>query len=184
MFIMKRQLIVLWLVAGFALSAGASLIPDMKFRRLDTRDGLSNSQVNALIRDSRGYLWVGTPYGLNRYDGYRFRTFYYNDKDTTSLRNNYIDEIYEAYDGRLWLKQGMNYSIYDPVTESFIRNIAPELAKFGITGGVERMFIDGKKNYWVKTYDDGLFYYNPYSNKLKNFRFGYGPREFSKEFAL
>jgi len=184
MFIMKRQLIVLWLVVGFALSAGASLIPDMKFRRLDTRDGLSNSQVNALIRDSRGYLWVGTPYGLNRYDGYRFRTFYYNDKDTTSLRNNYIDEIYEAYDGRLWLKQGMNYSIYDPVTESFIRNIAPELAKFGITGGVERMFIDGKKNYWVKTYDDGLFYYNPYSKKLKNFRFGYGPREFSKEFAI
>ena len=181
---MKQRLIVLWLMAEVVLSVGASLIPDMKFRHLDTRDGLSNSQVNCLLRDSRGYLWVGTPYGLNRYDGYRFRTFYYNDKDTTSLRNNYIDEIYEAYDGRLWLKQGMNYSIYDPVTESFIRNVAPELLKMGIEGGVERMFIDSKKNFWVKTYDDGLYYYNPYSKKLNRLRFGYGPKEFSKEYAM
>ena len=162
----------------------AALIPDMKFRRLDTRDGLSNSQVNCLLRDSRGYLWVGTPYGLNRYDGYRFKTFYYNDKDTCSLRSNYIDEIYEAFDGRLWLKQGMSYAIYDPRTESFQRNVNAELVKYGIKDGVERMFIDERKNFWVKTYDDGLYYYNPYSKKLTHLPVGYGPHEFSKEFGI
>ena len=45
-----------------------SLIPDMKFKRLDTREGLSNSQVNCTFRDSRGFIWFGTSYGLNRYD--------------------------------------------------------------------------------------------------------------------
>ena len=51
-----------------------AVIPDIKFRRLDIRDGLSNSQVNCVYRDSRGYVWMGTMYGLNRYDGYRVKT--------------------------------------------------------------------------------------------------------------
>ena len=93
-----------------------AILPDIKFRRLDTRDGLSNSQVNYVYRDSRGFVWFGTAYGLNRYDGYRFKTFYSNKRDTTSMRDNFTDEIMEAYDGKLWLKLGMNYCIYDPVT--------------------------------------------------------------------
>ena len=98
-----------------------AVVPDMKFRRLDTRDGLSNSQVNCVFRDSRGYVWIGTAYGLNRYDGYRLKTFYSNRLDSTSMRDNYTDQIFEAYDGKLWLKQGMNYCVFDPVTETFER---------------------------------------------------------------
>ena len=40
-----------------------AILPDIKFRRLDTRDGLSNSQVNYVYRDSRGFVWFGTAYG-------------------------------------------------------------------------------------------------------------------------
>ena len=109
-----------------------AILPDIKFRRLDTRDGLSNSQVNYVYRDSRGFVWFGTAYGLNRYDGYRFKTFYSNKRDTTSMRDNFTDEIMEAYDGKLWLKQGMNYCIYDPVTERFERNVSRELSEYGI----------------------------------------------------
>ena len=53
----------------------AAAIPDMKFRRLDSRDGLSSTQVNTIFRDSKGFVWIGTPYGLNRYDGYRFKVY-------------------------------------------------------------------------------------------------------------
>ena len=90
----------------------AAAIPDIKFRRLDTRDGLSNSQVNSVLRDIRGNVWLGTQFGLCRYDGYRFKTFYSYERDTMTLRNNRIDEIQEAHDGRLWLDHGMNYSVY------------------------------------------------------------------------
>ena len=75
--------------------ASAQSIPDMKFRHLDTRDGLSNSQINCILRDSRGFMWFGTPYGLNRYDGYRFKTFLSYARDTTTLRSNRIDEVFE-----------------------------------------------------------------------------------------
>ena len=97
-------------------------VPDIKFRRLDTRNGLSNSQVNCVYRDSRGYVWIGTAYGLNRYDGYRVKTFFSNMRDTTTMRDNYTEQIMEDIEGRLWLKQGMNYCVYDPVTETFERD--------------------------------------------------------------
>ena len=153
---MRKALCTLFFMVLLAIDLEAA-IPDMKFRRLDSQDGLSNSQVNCIFRDSRGNVWLGTAYGLNRYDGYRIKTFYSNKRDTTSMRDNYTDEIMEAYDGKLWLKQGMNYCVYDPVTESFERNIGTVLSKFGIPNGVERLYIDCKQRFWVKVYEDGIY---------------------------
>ena len=92
---MKKLLTVLLLGWCLIMTAGSTMIPDMKFRRLDTRDGLSNSTINCLFQDSKGFIWMGTSYGLNRYDGYRFHTYYSDPNDTTTLRNNYVDQIWE-----------------------------------------------------------------------------------------
>lgn len=179
---MKQLLTLLLLVCSLAADAGKTVIPDMKFRRLDTRDGLSNAQLNCLFQDSKGYVWIGTSYGLNRYDGYRFRTFYSNAHDTLTLRSNYVDRIWEDIDGKLWLKQGMNYSLFDPVTEKTVRNPSPMLAELGITGGIDRIYVDSKKNLWVKTYANGLYCYNPKTKKSTLVKYGYGPEEFPNEF--
>lgn len=180
---MKRRLTFFFLFI-LAIVAEASVIPDMRFRRLNTREGLSNSMVNCIYRDSQGYVWLGTGYGLNRYDGYRIRTYFSYDKDTTTLRNNRVDEIQEAYGGRLWLKQGMNYTLYDPVTEKVDRTPGRWLASQGIKGGVEHLHLDSKKNYWIKTYEDGFYYFNPVTKNLKHISFGYGPDQFAKEFGI
>ncbi len=162
-----------------------SIIPDMKFKRLDTREGLSNSQVNCTFRDSRGFIWFGTSYGLNRYDGYRMKNFYSNMRDTTTMRDNYVALIMEAWDGKLWLAQSMNYSIYDPVTERFERNASRELEKyFGFNDGVERVFIDSKKNFWVKFYEKGFYFYNPYTKKKKALKTGYGADEINPNYSF
>ena len=99
---MQKRLLLLTLTFLLPIALAAT-VPDMKFRRLDTRDGLSNSQVMALLRDSKGIVWIGTPYGLNRYDGYRVHTFYSDPRDSTTLRSNYVDAIFEATDGKLWV---------------------------------------------------------------------------------
>ena len=179
---MKQLLTSVCLMFCLGLSAASTVIPDMKFRRLDTRDGLSNSQVNYMYQDSKGIIWIGTSYGLNRYDGYRFHTFYNDPNDTTTLRNNYVDLIWEDFKGRLWLRQGMNFSIFDPVTESVNRNPMTELVKCGIKGGIDRFFIDSEKRYWVKTYDEGMYCYNPKSEKLTLIKYGYAEDELRKEF--
>ena len=181
---MKKFSFLLFFTLFVVAVVEATVIPDMKFRRLDTREGLSNSMVSCIFRDSQGYVWFGTGYGLNRYDGYRFRTYFSYERDTTTLRNNRVDEIQEAHGGRLWLKQGMNYSLYDPVTEKVDRNPGRWLNAQGIKGGIESLHLDSKKNYWVKTYEDGFYYFNPVTKKVSHIPFGYGPNEFSKEFGV
>ena len=181
---MKKFFYVFFFTLFVVAVVEAAVIPDMKFRRLDTREGLSNSMVSCIFRDSQGYVWFGTGYGLNRYDGYRFRTYFSYEKDTTTLRNNRVDEIQEAHGGRLWLKQGMNYSLYDPVTEKVDRNPGRWLNAQGVKGGIESLHIDSKKNYWVKTYEDGFYYFNPVTKKVSHIPFGYGPNEFAKEFGV
>ena len=180
---MRRQIILVALLGLFSSLYGA-VIPDVKFRRLDTREGLSSSQVNSILRDERGYVWFGTSYGLNRYDGYRIRTYFSYDKDTTSLRNNRIDEIQEGFKGRLWLKQGMGYSMYDPVTEKVDRSPSRFLNTLGIKGSIEYIHIEKKKTYWVKTYDSGFYYYNPENKKMSHLEFGYGDNEFPEDFGV
>ena len=159
-------------------------VPDMKFRRLDTRNGLSSSQVNCVYRDTRGFVWIGTAYGLNRYDGYRVKTYYSNKNDTTSMRDNYTALIMEGQDGRLWLKQGMNYCIYDPVTDRFERNVSRDLQQYGLEGGVERVFIDKHKNIWAKLYDLGFYCCNPTTKEVKHFKLGYGKGEFNPSYSI
>lgn len=182
---MKKQLATLaFLAAALCLAAQTVLIPDMKFRRLDTYNGLSSSQVNCVFKDSRGYIWIGTPYGLNRYDGYRLKTFYSSIRDTTTMRDNYTDAIYEAHDGRLWLKQGMNYCVYDPVSERFDRNVTAVLAGMGLDGNVERLYIDGKKNLWVKFYEQGIICYNPQTKRKVQFPLGYQQGEYSPSWGI
>ena len=178
----KRLLTLLLLVCSLGMDAGNTLIPDMKFRRLDTRDGLSNSQINYIFQDSKGFVWIATSYGLNRYDGYRFRTYYSDATDSTTLRNNYVDYIWEDMDGRLWLRQGMNFCVFDPKTEQTVRNPSTILSKIGIKGGIDRIYIDAQKNLYVKTYDEGLYYYNPKTKKKTLTKYGYGEGEFPKEF--
>lgn len=142
---------------------------DIKFRRLDTRDGLSNQQVNCVIRDGKGFVWIATPYGLNRYDGFRVKTYYAHASDSLTMLSNQVDEVMEGIGGRLWLRHGTGYSVFDPETGTFDRHPERWLAKEGVTGSLERVYIDRRKNLWVKTYDNGLWFLNPLTHKVRHF---------------
>lgn len=180
----RRILTTLALFVTVTFTSLQAAIPDIKFRRLDTRDGLSNSHILDIMRDSHGFVWIGTAYGLNRYDGYRVKTYYYDIRDTTSLRANYTDKIYENSDGKLWLKQGMSYCILDPVSEQSDRHPERILEKWGISGGLEYLHIDSRKDFWVKTYANGFFHYSPAKKQLKQYRYGYGPKEIYQELGI
>lgn len=74
---------------------------DYMFKHLEVKDGLSNNQVNAIYKDSRGFMWFGTASGLNRYDGYDIRVYRSQKDDETSLLDNYIEDIQEDAAGNL-----------------------------------------------------------------------------------
>ena len=164
--------------------SAAAMMPEMKFRRLDSRDGLSNTQVNSILRDRNGFVWIATPYGLNRYDGYRCKVFYSNAKDTLSMRRNDVDQLMEAADGKLWLRHGTVYSVLDPLTEHFDRHPERWLQAQGIEGSIERIYIDRHHNFWVATYDQGLWHIDMKTHRLRHFPKGKGPQQYIPDMLI
>lgn len=64
------------------------------FKRLETKNGLSHSQINCIYKDSNGFMWFGTAGGgLNRYDGYNYKVFRKVEQDSLSLLDNYINNV-------------------------------------------------------------------------------------------
>src|SRR6195952_2013732 len=74
----------------------------LHFDHLGTADGLSELNPSCILQDTRGFIWIGTADGLNRYDGYKFKIFRNDVKDTTSLGGNFIQDIAEDKDGNIW----------------------------------------------------------------------------------
>lgn len=75
---------------------------DIAFKNLTIDDGLSQSTVQIIFQDSKGYIWMGTNDGLNRYNGYEMKIFKSTD-EKNSISDNYILNITEDNDGYLWV---------------------------------------------------------------------------------
>ena len=140
------------------------------FKHIETKDGLSHSQINAIYKDSRGFMWFGTAGGgLNRYDGYNFKVFRRVEKKPNALPDNYIHNIQEDNQGRLWIGTGSGYTIYDPVKEVFTQSAKDKLLELGIDGDPRRIYIDDDKNIWVYILGKGVFKYQPINNEVIHF---------------
>ncbi len=97
----------------FAQNSGYS------FEHFTTNEGLSQITVKCLLQDKSGYLWIGTNDGLNRYDGYKFKTFRHIPYDKNTIYNNRISSIFEDVSGLIWIGTENGINSYDPETEKF-----------------------------------------------------------------
>lgn len=93
----------------------------LRFEQFGIDQGLSQNVVYDLHQDKRGFLWIATHDGLNRYDGYEFKKYYHKPSDSNSLGNNSIYHIDEDADGFLWLTSQNYLHKFDPVSASFTR---------------------------------------------------------------
>lgn len=147
------------LVTLFLLIAWVSVSAhEYMFRHLEMKDGLSNNQVNAIYKDSEGFMWFGTAFGLNRYDGYGIKVYLNEPGDATSLPDNYISDIQEAADGCLWIRTDRGYALYNPATDTFSRDIETWMWNVGITGVPACVYIDSNKFYWIYLAKSGELY--------------------------
>ena len=154
---MKRlQLLILW-VWTICFSAAAH---NYMFKHLEVKDGLSNNQVNAIYKDSNGFMWFGTASGLNRYDGYDTRIYRSQKDDANSLPDNYIEEIQEDASGNLWIRTGTGYVIYNSVTDNFDRDVEAWMWNIGISGTPSLIYIDKGKNFWMYVAGKGVYQYS------------------------
>ena len=150
----KKLLIATLLLLPLAITA------DYLFKTLDARQGLTSSQINCVLKDSRGYMWFGTPAGLYRYDGYVFKNFQSDSQDGNSLPNSYINTIQETLDGNLLIETASGYCVYHPQTESFERDMKQYFARMGIETIPSVVYIDQHKNLWGAIPNKGVVCFN------------------------
>jgi signal transduction histidine kinase/ligand-binding sensor domain-containing protein/DNA-binding response OmpR family regulator len=87
--------------------------------RLGIEKGLSNNSVRVVYQDKKGFIWLGTYDGLNRYDGSEFKVFRNKLNDSTSLPHNYIYSIHEDAENNLWIGSGQGVVKYNQTYSSF-----------------------------------------------------------------
>jgi signal transduction histidine kinase/ligand-binding sensor domain-containing protein/CheY-like chemotaxis protein len=156
---------------AMAVSASATTDLSIKFQRLMLADGLSQSCIVALHQDSRGFIWMGTQDGLNRYDGHQIRSFKSDPEDPHSISDANIRCIDEDANGDLWIgTEGDGFNRFDRQTETFERFRRQD--KNGSSRGyyeVRSILADPDGPIWVGTIGDGLLRYDPETRVLTEY---------------
>lgn len=124
-----------YLTALFAIALSLMVWADSG--ELFTSGKLSSSLINCIVQDKYGYIWVGTEYGLSKFDGYRFTNYLHNEEDTTSITDNIISDLLVDKKGNLWIGCAKGLMRYNYETNNFSRLQFPDGRKPRIYSIVE-----------------------------------------------
>jgi signal transduction histidine kinase/streptogramin lyase/DNA-binding response OmpR family regulator len=130
---------------------------ELRFEHLTLEDGLSQGNVEAIYQDSQGFMWFGTAVGVDRYDGYTFKSYRNDPDDPHSMIGTLVHHIIEDSNGNLWLATNAGLNKFDRSTEQFTRYIHDDANPNSISGNdVWRILQDAQGTLWVLTTDGGL----------------------------
>ena len=146
-----RYFITLCLSLTFCLSGFSQ--PDLKFRALSIKDGLTNNSINDVVKDTVGFIWIATDDGLNRYDGREFKIFHHSDSSSKTISSNTVYCVFQSRRGELIAGTQNGICRYNPIDESFDHLI--------LSGVRVKEIIQSKINFHLYlTTDKGLFELN------------------------
>ncbi len=134
------------------------------FNRFSRNEGLNTNNVNCVWQDKKGFLWVGTENGIQRFDGRKFVSFGSFTLNQTMPPFG-VDQILDAGNGKMWLRQGNLIGLFDPVTFSYsdvpIKNQNHLPAQSDLN-----LYSDSKGNTFLCTHKTSLLYFNKAENQF------------------
>ena len=140
---------------------------NIKFRHLSLKDGLSQSSVNCIFQDKKGFMWFGTQDGLNKYDGYEFTVFKNVPEDTSTLTSSFIRAITQRKHN-LWIGTDKGINVLDFRTEKFRKYT---LNNSALNADVIMKFLTDKdSNLWIGT-NKGISMFDHQTNRFSNFTY-------------
>jgi signal transduction histidine kinase/ligand-binding sensor domain-containing protein len=141
---------------------------DIRFQRLSGGTGLSQTRVAWLVQDKVGFMWFGTQYGLNRYDGYKSKVFKHEPGQPGSLSCVYVRSLLVDRAGTLWVGCDRFLDRFDPATETFKHyRIYTEISN-GLPTPIDRIREDHEGILWLAT-AKGLYRFDPASGRTTRF---------------
>ena len=108
----RKLLLIIFLSTVTILASGQS--------HFYTSEKLSSNQITQICQDKDGYIWIGTEFGLNKYDGYRFTNYLHEDGNSNSVSSNVISQLFSDANGTLWVGTQLGLDRYDPATNQFV----------------------------------------------------------------
>ncbi|MDP2412664.1 two-component regulator propeller domain-containing protein, partial [Daejeonella sp.] len=137
----------------------------LRFEHLTEKDGLSNNQVTSILQDREGFMWFGTRYGLNKYDGYNFTVFKHDPNNPAhTIAGTNTTGIHEDKEGNLWVTtSGGGLNGIDKRTGS----ITTFLDRFGTT--FLKLYEDRQGFFWISVARLGLVRFNPKTEEYIQF---------------
>jgi ligand-binding sensor domain-containing protein/signal transduction histidine kinase/AraC-like DNA-binding protein len=162
------------IVSSFLLSlpfSSNSQAPRLKFKHITNEQGLSNSTIECIFQDHRGFIWFGTRDGLNRYDGNQMVVYRYDASDTNSISDNYTRCIYEDKKNNLWVGTINGLNRFDIAKNTFTRfKHESDNPKSLSNNIVDCICQDEKENLWISTFGGGINLLKPGSKSFFHYR--------------
>ena len=127
---------------------------DLTYTNFNPSNGLSDKEVTCINQDYKGFIWIGTPTGLNRFDGTTFKLYRNTPGEAGTLQDNYIRCILEDSHKRLWICTGKGLHLYDRSRDRFLayRHVDGDTLTIG-NDLVSTIFEDRSGNLWVGHFD-------------------------------
>jgi ligand-binding sensor domain-containing protein/signal transduction histidine kinase/DNA-binding response OmpR family regulator len=165
---MRKQLALILVLFIFIIPCSLAAA-NFSFRHYRAEDGLTFNTVRCIIQDRRGFIWLGTEDGLNRFDGYTFKGFRSDKNKVNSLVSNYISSLLEDSKGDIWIGTDEGLFIYNPPTDKF-SHFQNKVNGVSISSTVNNIVEDKSGNVWFATYGQGIFRYNLSTGALEQYR--------------
>ncbi len=141
----------------------------IRFEKLTIEQGLSQNSVISICQDHEGFLWFGTYDGLNRYDGYQFKIFINDAKDSTSLIQNAVRDIYEDSYNVLWIGTEEGLCKYSNEKENFTNFVTDVHNPKSISNNrIRKIYEDKNRVLWIST-ENGLNKFDRERNTFKRY---------------
>lgn len=151
---MKKHVLLIWGII-FLISL-PSIAQTGKFYSSDKE--LSNSLINNVYQDKRGFIWIATEDGLNKFDGNKFTIYRHDPTDSLSLANNYVKTILEDRKNRFWVLCVNGAQLYKRDTDSF-HKVSFQLKEGKISPHISSIIERKNEDIWIGTYGQGILHY-------------------------
>lgn len=139
--------------------------PALYFERITVQNGLSHNKVNCILQDKRGFIWIGTNDGLNRFDGHRFTIFRNEPEHMASISGNLITGLLEDSDGILWITTSdgglskYDYRLSPDKQFTQYKNLPGDSLSIP-TNSLNALMEDNQQRLWLATSNSSLIVFN------------------------
>jgi ligand-binding sensor domain-containing protein/serine phosphatase RsbU (regulator of sigma subunit) len=161
---MRKIITILFIFSLLHASADKN---DLRFYGYGTADGISVAKVRKVFQDSKGFLWLATEDGLNRFDGYEFEVFIHQPNDTNSISSNKTYDIVEDNQKRLWIATSNGLNSYNLITGKFVAYTSNQMGIDLKDNEIRDIYYYSDSLLYLGTRKGGLHYMNINTLKIK-----------------